>query len=493
MIRRTKIVATMGPSIQDPDTLKQLLAAGVDVVRLNCSHSRHDEMRTRIERIRKVAEGVDKPVAILLDLQGPKIRTGALDGGNPVFLETGTNLIITTDDVPGTVSHLSTTYKALPDDVSAGDEILLSDGMIELKVLRVHDGDVECLVTHGGMLKEHQGINLPGVALSTPTLTGKDRADLEAGLAAGVDYVALSFVRRPEDIIELKQLIQSLGHDTPVIAKIEKPEAVAQLEKIVLVADGLMVARGDLGVEMPTEDVPVIQKKIISLANLHGVPVITATQMLDSMIHHPRPTRAEASDVANAIFDGSDAVMLSGETAIGTFPIETVKVMARIAEETEDHLFGAQAEEEPLWRKTPRKYVPDQESSRMTHALADAACAAADDLDAAGIVPFTISGRTALCISQRRPRVPIYALTPNEGTCRRTALWWGVRAFLFPQFTATDEMIEQGEEVLLERKVARVGDVMVCIAGASTNTPGGTNLMKIHHFDGKNPYRNDKA
>jgi len=487
-MRRTKIVATLGPGTRAPDVLRQLIVSGADAIRLNCSHGCPDEFRADILNIRHVSAELKKPVAVILDLQGPKIRTGALEDGTPVFIEEKMRMIITTRQVKGTADMISTNYEALPDDVETGDRILISDGLIELRVVGKRGNDIECTTVHGGILKEHQGINLPGVALSTPALTDKDRSDLEFGLSQDVDFIALSFVRSASDILNLKKEIESAGRKVPVIAKIEKPEAVGNLAEIVPAADAIMVARGDLGVEMPAEEVPVIQKRMIALANAHGIPVITATQMLESMIRHPRPTRAEASDVSNAIFDGTDAVMLSGETAVGMFPVESVIMMARIAEETERCIL------ERPWRGggaaeggKPEFIAGDEQSVRM-HALAEAACRVAEEVGAAAIVPFTVSGRTAIAVSQLRPRTPVYALTPERSTWNRSALWRGVNCFLFPRFENTDEMIESGEAVLLKHNLARIGDTMICIAGASTNTPGGTNLLKIHHFDGENPY-----
>jgi pyruvate kinase len=466
--------------------VRRLVEAGVDVFRLNCSHGTHEEFGADIENIRRTSAELDRAVAILLDLQGPKIRTGALAGGVPVFLDEAERLVLTTEAVAGTKGRVSTTYEALAKDVRAGDRILVSDGLIELRVTEVRGGEVSCQVVHGGMLKEHQGINLPGVPLSTPALTEKDRRDLAWGLEAGVDYVALSFVRRPEDVAALAEAMGE--RRVPVIAKIEKPEAVEHLGAIVRAADGLMVARGDLGVEMAPEEVPVIQKQLILLAIRHGRPVITATQMLESMVHHPRPTRAEASDVANAIIDGTDAVMLSEETAVGDYPVEAVGVMNRIAAETERRLFDGTIQESDLWLGYRKDYVAEGREARRLGALADAACEAADEIGAAAIVPFTMTGRTAGVVSQRRPRARVFMLTPDEGVRRRAALWWGVEPLRVEAFEDTDRMIENGEGVLLGRGLVEVGDTLICIAGSSTNTPGGTNLMKIHALDGENPY-----
>ncbi|HZG67165.1 MAG TPA: pyruvate kinase, partial [Herpetosiphonaceae bacterium] len=334
-MRRTKIVATLGPATESEDRLRQLIEAGLDVVRLNFSHGTHAEHVARIARVRTVAAAMGKPVAILQDLQGPKIRTGELASDIPVLLQDGAPFVITTEPVLGDARRVSTTYQGLPGDAAPGERILISDGLIELRVTAVRGNDVVTQVVHGGSLREHQGINLPGSAVSAAAITDKDREDLAFGLEQGVDYVAMSFVRRADDVRALKDLITAVGKKTPVVAKIEKPQALDDLEAIMQVTDGVMVARGDLGVEMAPEQVPIVQKDLIAAASQHNVTVITATQMLESMITNPRPTRAEASDVANAIFDGTDAIMLSGETAVGQFPVEAVAMMARIATATE--------------------------------------------------------------------------------------------------------------------------------------------------------------
>lgn len=477
-MRKTKIVATLGPASAEPTILRRLLESGVDVVRLNFSHGDHETHRQYVQRIRDAAREMDRPIAILQDLQGPKIRTGNLEQGGPVELEDDSQVTITTRKVVGNAQRFSTSYADLPHDVGRGDRILISDGSLELEVTECRKDELDCRVIHGGTLKERQGMNLPGVPLSTPALTKKDLADVELGIELDVDYIALSFVRQAADIRRLREVIQEAGKDIPIIAKIEKPQAVERLEEILNEADGLMVARGDLGVEMRTEKVPIIQKRIIDMANLHGKPVITATQMLESMIENPQPTRAEASDVANAILDGTDAVMLSGETSIGHFPLQTVSIMHKIALETEDHM-----------QNRPYRELVTRSDTRIRTALAEAACRLAETLEARAIVPFTLSGSTALAISKRQPRMPIFALTPNENTYRRMALWRGVHGYRFATFDDTDAMIEQGEAVLLQRNLAMVGDLMICIAGASTQTPGGNNLLQVHYFDGHNPYR----
>lgn len=476
---RTKIVATIGPACENEALLDRMVEAGVDVFRSNFSHGTPEENARYVRAIRNVAEAAGAPVAILGDLQGPRIRTGPLVDGEPVELEEGRELTIEPGEFPGRADHLSTGYAHLADDLSAGDTILLNDGMIELEVLEADPPAVRCTVVAGGPLDEHQGMNLPGVDLSIESPTEKDLEDLDFIFEHDLDYVAMSFVRRAEEVIRLREEMQQRadGRTIPIVAKIERPEAVEELHRILEHSDGVMVARGDLGIEMPAEEVPGIQKKIIATANSAAVPVITATQMLESMIHNRRPTRAEASDVANAILDGTDAVMLSGETAIGRYPVESVRVMSRIAERTQDML-------------SPRHHGPGRGCEPMLReqALAAAACEVGGDLEIDGIIAFTMTGATARYVSQQRPRYTIYALTPEPATYRRLALVWGVRPIMFPLFGSTDEMIERGEARLLELGLAEVGQTFVCVAGASTNTPGGTDMLKIHHFDGTNPY-----
>ncbi len=408
-MRRTKIVCTIGPATNSEAQLEQLMRAGMNVARLNFSHSTQQEHEQVIERVRAISARLNCAVAILLDLQGPKIRTGALQDGKPVRLVDGTQVTITTRDLVGNGQFISTTYKDLPQDVKIGDRILLDDGLLELRVVSTNETDVQCLVIHSGILGEHKGINLPGVAVSSPALTEKDRDDLLFGIKHGVDYVALSFVRRPQDVREAKHLIQQYvtevygeegERNIPLIAKIEKPEAVEQLDEILEVADGVMVARGDLGVEMPQEKVPLIQKRIIARCNERGLPVITATQMLESMVTNPRPTRAEVNDVSNSILDGTDAVMLSAETSVGAFPIEAVQMMARIALETEANYHTAGP--------------PIHKHRSLAQAVNHAARALAEDTNVQAIVVFTRSGNSARLISKDRPRVPILGFNSSR-------------------------------------------------------------------------------
>jgi pyruvate kinase len=469
-MRRTKIVATIGPASRSPQALERLINAGVDVIRLNFSHGDAQEHLAAMRLARERAARVGRTIAVLQDLSGPKIRTGRLAGGGPVMLEDGARIVITTDEtIEGTAARISTSYDPLPRDVRPGDRILMDDGNLELRVAKIRsDTEVECEVVHGGLLKPNKGMNLPGVDLSTPALTAKDRADLAVGVANGVDYIALSFVRKAADVSEAKELVRSHGGTTPVIAKIEKREAIDDLKQILEVADGVMVARGDLGVELSTEEVPTLQKRIIEMSNGVGKPVITATQMLESMIDNPRPTRAEASDVANAILDGTDAVMLSAETASGRYPVEAVETMARIALYTE----------EQYTQHAPVRVV-SAIGSQVSRSIARVAATVADELDCRLIVAFTESGATARLVSAFRPRVPIAAITSNESVHRQLALHWGVVPVLSAGADNTDEMIAQGDRLLKSRGLTRPGDSVVMLSGQQ-RAPGATNMLRVH-------------
>jgi len=421
--------------------------------------------------VRSVAAKCNAHIAIIADLQGPKIRTGPLAGGKPVELTSGQELVITTENVSGTSQRVSTTYQALPSDVNKGERILLDDGALELQVTRTTDTEVYCQIVIGGTLGEHKGINLPGVSISAPALTDKDRDDLRFALANEVDYVALSFVRSAQDIGELKALISEADAQVPVIAKLEKPEAIAELEQIVTNADAIMVARGDLGVEMPLEEVPILQKRIINLCSRLRKPVITATQMLDSMRTNPRPTRAETSDVANAILDGTDAVMLSGETAIGSYPVESVAMMRRIA---------AFAEQQQLSGQHLRtETAAISEFVDFSDALSRGAARVAERVKAEAIIAFTQSGSTARLASKCRPRCPIIAATPLESTARRCNLYWGVQSIIIKPADNTDEMIVGVEQRVRELGIVESGDVMIITAGTPLGAPGTTNMMKL--------------
>ena len=474
-MRRTKIVCTIGPATSSEECLEQLIRAGMNVARLNFSHGTQQDHALVIERVRALAKRLGCPIAILQDLQGPKIRTGLLEGGQPVQLRDGAEVTITTRDVAGTAALVSTTYQQLPQDVKVGDRILLDDGLLELSVLDSDATTVQCKVLHGGLLKEHKGINLPGVVVSAPSLTAKDRDDLQFGIAHGVDYVALSFVRRPDDILEARRYMRQLCAEgdqqpalPPLIAKLEKPEAVANLDAILEVVDGVMVARGDLGVEMAPEKVPLIQKRIITRCNDLGLPVITATQMLESMITNPRPTRAEASDVANSILDGTDAVMLSAETAAGAYPIEAVQMMVRIALETE------------AGDTTARQ--PHCKHLTQAHAVSHAARALSEEASVQAIVVFTRSGASARLISKDRPRTSILAYTPSERVYRQLALWWGVWSYCMPFRGTTEELIAQVAQRLQDDQLLHKGDNVVFMGGFPAVGWARTNFVKLHHL-----------
>jgi len=469
--RHSKIVCTIGPASCNPQILKRLLEAGMDVARLNFSHGTHAEHLACIQLLRAAASELGKTIAILADLQGPKIRTGALAGGRPVLLRSGQKFTITTAKILGDSTRVNTTFFPLPKEVHRGDRILLSDGLIELRVESVRLKDVNCRVVNGGALGEHKGINLPGVKLRVPALTPKDKTDLKFALAHGADYIAVSFVRRPEDVLLAKRLIRRAKKDTPVIAKLEKPEAIESLEQILKVSDGVMVARGDLGVEMSPERVPVVQKNIIARAREFRRPVITATQMLESMTENPRPTRAEASDVANAIFDGSDVVMLSAETASGKYPVEAVSMMARIIEEAEASI-------------TEFSRPATQEKLKVAETVAELVCHASRELHMKWIVVFTHSGFTARLVSRYRPLVPIAAFSPEAETRRRLALLWGVAPLEIPNLRKVDQLAEISEKRLLEEKLVRKGDVIAIVAGTPMGVRGTTNFMKFHVIGG---------
>jgi pyruvate kinase len=469
--RHSKIVCTIGPASRSAKIIERLMGAGMDVARLNFSHGSHADHAQSIALIRAAAIKHQKPVAILADLQGPKIRTGPLAGGSPVLLRSSQKFIITTAKVLGDSTRVSTVFRPLPREVHRGDRILLSDGLIELRVEQVRGQEVICEVINGGALGEHKGINLPGIQLRVPALTPKDRADLLFALKHGANYIAVSFVRRPEDVLLAKSLIRRAKKDTPVIAKLEKPEAIENIEGILRVADGVMVARGDLGVEMSPERVPVVQKMIINRARQARRPVITATQMLESMTENPRPTRAEASDVANAIFDGSDAVMLSAETASGKYPVESVSMMARIIEDAE-----ASIAEFP--RPAP------QEKLKVAETVAELVCHASRELHMRVIAVFTHSGFTARLVSRYRPLVPIVAFSPEVDTRRRMALVWGVCPRNIKNIRHIDGLAEVTEKRLLEEKLVRKGDVVGIVAGMPMGIRGTTNFMKFHVVGG---------
>lgn len=464
--RRTKIVATLGPASSAPEIIERLLIAGVDLFRLNFSHGTLDDKSSLINAIRAASAKLGREVGILADLQGPKIRTGRM-AGDGMLLKKGEEVVITTADVLGADGLIPTIYTELPQDVTPGSRILLDDGLLELKVLAIEDEEVRCLVVNGGLLKNNKGINLPGVKVSAPSLTEKDLADLDFCLWVNVDYIALSFVRTHEDVEQIKRIIYSAGKDIPVVAKIEKPEALRNFNKILKVADAVMVARGDLGVEIKAEKVPLIQKKIIQSCNQAGKPVITATQMLESMITNPRPTRAETSDVANAIIDGTDAVMLSGETASGAHPLAAVETMVRIALDVENVGYGSKAD-------APALMTPS-----ISQAVGEAACRAASCLKAKAIAVFTQSGSTAALISRFRPPIPIVAFTSAVEIQRKLTIYWGVRTKPIKMLDSMEQQITLAEQSLFAAGL-RKGDIVVIIMGTPIEARGSTNLMKIH-------------
>jgi pyruvate kinase len=469
MTNKTKIVATIGPASSGKSRLRKMIAAGMNVARLNFSHGLHSEHQKVIDHIRSLSKEMNRPVGILLDLQGPKIRTGRLKEGKPVLLKRSTVVTITTRDVEGGPEGvISCTYKRLPRDVHEGDSILIDDGMIELRVLYAEKDAVTCKVIQGGVLKEHKGINLPGIPVSVPSLTEKDKRDLEFGIRAGVDYVALSFVRYAKDVKRIQAILAERKVAIPVIAKIEKPEAVSDLDSIVASADGVMIARGDLGVEMKPEEVPAIQKRIIKKAIAANKLVITATQMLENMIENPVPTRAEASDVANAIIDGTDAVMLSGETAVGKYPVKTVKMMSRIAAVTESSAF--------MHYNLPFERDP---KDLVAHAIAQSAVAILQELDAKAIVVFSVSGKTTKLISKQRPAKPVFSFSPEIEVYNRLSLIWGITPFRIPSIDDAKKIIEAGLGVLLNRKLLKKEDLIIIVTGLALKK-GSTNMMKIH-------------
>jgi pyruvate kinase len=467
--RRAKIVATLGPASNTEPVFRELVRAGVDVVRLNFSHGTHEEKLALIQMIRKVSREERKPLCILGDLQGPKIRTSKLKDHQSVLLKAGQKLTITPRDVPGTAGLVGTTFKTLAENVEQGSRILLSDGLIELRVHDVDGDDVVCEIINGGMLGENKGINLPGIPVRVPSLTDKDSADLEFALRAGVDAIAVSFVRTAEDVRLVRNRVSAYGSETWIIAKLEKPQAIEHLDSILTVADGIMVARGDLGVEVPPEKVPAIQKHIIRRAAEFRKPVITATQMLESMIDNPRPTRAEVSDVANAVYDGTDAVMLSGESAVGKYPVQTVSMMARIVADAERHI-KEQSYSEPRER---RSYLSIAET------ICEATAHAADDLDLRGIALFTESGVTARQLSKYHPTSPIFALSPIEVTINRLNLLWGTTPIRCPKVNTTEALVDVAENLLEQGGYVRPREVIAIVAGTRTKS-GSTNFLRLH-------------
>jgi pyruvate kinase len=470
-MKKTKIVCTIGPASESKEVFTELVKNGLNVARLNFSHGNHEEHLARINMIKEVREELGIPVAILLDTKGPEIRTGDFIDG-VVELTEGQEFTLTTEDVLGDETRCRITYEGLPKDVEKGSRILIDDGLIELEVVNVpNDKEIKCIVKNGGTVKNKKGVNVPGVKINLPAITEKDISDIEFGIKNGIDFIAASFIRKADDVHEIRKILEKNdGHHIQIISKIENQEGIDNIDEIIEVSDGIMVARGDLGVEVPTEIVPLMQKIMINKCNKAGKPVITATQMLDSMIRNPRPTRAEVTDVANAIFDGTDAIMLSGETAAGKYPIEAVRTMANIAQTTESSLD---------YEAILRKRGAGKETS-VTYAVSHATCTTAQDLGASAIISATSSGFTARMVSKFRPKAPIIAATTSEQVLRRMLLIWGVRPVLIKEANSTDEVFQLSVEKAKECGYIENGDLVVITAGIPVGVAGATNLIKVH-------------
>lgn len=468
MIRRTKIVATIGPASKSPEVMSELVSSGMDVARLNFSHGHYEDHAQTIRDLRKISEGLGIPITILQDLQGPKIRVGEMPRGEMELIKGDFVTLVPEGEYHGEVNYIPLDYPQVAEEAQSGMQVLLADGIFELEISSVVENKVVCIVKEGGILKSRKGVNFPEMKLKLPSLTEKDLRDLDFGLSQDVDWISLSFVRSAEDVRILKRIIAEKGFQKPVIAKIEKPQAVEQLEEIIEEANGIMVARGDLGVEMSPEKVPLIQKQIIERCNRKGKTVITATQMLESMIHEPRPTRAEASDVANAIIDGTDAIMLSGETAMGDHPIRSVQMMAKIAVEVES--------------KIKFKIYPHEERNEVL-ALSQAANGIEDIVDPRAIVVLTTSGRSARYVATERPTTPIYALTTELKVYHGLNLLWGIKPILIENQQSTFEgLIRLAEETMLKRGFAKPGETILVVGGVPAGVPGGTNFVMIHRL-----------
>ncbi|MGI6525994.1 MAG: pyruvate kinase [Caldicoprobacterales bacterium] len=468
-MRKTKIICTLGPAVDNPEILERLMRKGMDVARMNFSHGDHDEHKKRLENFKKVRDKLGLPIPMLLDTKGPEIRIGRFESGEATLVE-GHPFTLVHDDILGDNTKVSVTYKELYKDVSRATRILINDGLIELEVEQIRGKDIHCTVRNGGSIGDKKGINVPGVEINLPSLTDKDIEDIQFGIENGFDFIAASFVRKAQDVMEIKKILEKNdGHGIMVIAKIENRQGVDNIDEILKVSDGIMVARGDLGVEIPVEEVPIVQKMLIDKCYRNGKPVITATQMLDSMIRNPRPTRAEASDVANAIFDGTSVIMLSGETAAGKYPLESMDTMARIALKAEKAI--------NYWKEfSAMRY--DMEVS-ITNAISHATCTTAMDLDAVAIVTVTQSGRTARMISRFRPDCPIIATTTSQMVQRQLNMSWGVTPFLVRVAQSTDEMFDMGVDKALESGLAKNGDVVVITAGVPAGISGTTNILKV--------------
>lgn len=469
-MRKTKIICTLGPAVDDEELLKGLIQKGMNVARMNFSHGSHEEHQGRLDRVRKVIKELNKNVAILLDTKGPEIRTGKFET-KEVILEEGQAFILVNDEIIGDKTRCTISYKNLYQDVKKGTSILMNDGLIELKVEQIKGKDIYCTVMNGGVLGNNKNMNVPNAEVMLPALTERDIADLQFAVKNNYDFIAASFIRKAADVLEIKKVLEKAGDsDIKVIAKIENRQGVDNIDEIIKVADGIMVARGDLGQEIPFEEVPVVQKMIINKCNLAGKPAITATQMLDSMIRNPRPTRAEASDVANAIFDGTSAIMLSGETANGKYPVEAVETMARIAKKAENSI--------EYWKRYHGSNFQLQPS--ITNAISHATCTTAMDLHASAIVTVTESGHTARMISRFRPACPIIATTSNPKVQRQMALVWGVSAYLVDNAKSSDDLFDMSVKIAEESGIAKTGDLFVITGGSPIGVSGTTNLLKVH-------------
>lgn len=471
-MRKTKIVCTIGPASESEAVLSRLIDSGMNVARLNFSHGNHEDHGKVIDHIRSLSDENEMPVAILQDLAGPKIRIGSFEQGS-IHVQSGARFVLTTEDVPGDEQRVSVTYDKLPEEVEANSRILLADGTIELVVKETREREVICEVVVGGELSSNKGINLPGSSLSVKAFTQKDRDDLVFGLQRGVDMAALSFVRRAEDIEQVRSFMEEHGRVVPIIAKIEKHEAVEQIDEIIEATDGIMVARGDLAVETALERVPLVQKMLIQKCNRAGKPVITATQMLKSMVDNPRPTRAEANDVANAVLDGTDAVMLSEETAVGQYPVDALRIMARILQSTESSKVAE-------LKRLGQEHAPP---TSVAHAVSRGAFEIAKDLEAAAILAPTQSGSTARKLSSYRPSQPIIALSPDPLVMRCLSLVWGVHPLLAGEYANSDEMIAQAKDAALKSGLVNRGDLVVITAGIPVGIAGTTNLIKVETLD----------
>ena len=470
-MRKTKIICTLGPAVDDEMILRSIIEEGMDVARLNFSHGSHEEHFKRVIALKKVREEIGKPVALLLDTKGPEIRIGRFEDGR-VELNTNESFILTTEDILGSREKVSVTYEKLPQVVNKGDKILIDDGLVELMVTELTNTDIICRIINGGVISDKKSVNVPGAKLDMPYLNDKDIEDIKFAIENDFDYIAASFTRTATDIIDIKTILEENGgQDIQIIAKIENGEGVENIDEILMASDGIMVARGDMGVEIDYNELPRIQKLLIKKAMIHGKKSITATQMLDSMIIKPRPTRAEISDVANAIYDGTSAIMLSGETSIGKYPVESVKTMAKIAESTESTIH---------YKKRFHQMELTESISNVTNAISHATCTTAHDLDAAAILTLTVSGTTARMISKFRPACPIIGCTTNEKVCRQLSMSWGVIPVLFEEKQTSDELFEHAVEKAVETGIVKSGDLVVLTAGLPIGIPGMTNILKVH-------------